>query len=50
MARVSDSIDFAEALRAHEWASVTMGTKDATDHLKRVAVRTAILLARPEKG
>ena len=44
------SIDLAEAVRAHEWASVTVGTKDATEHLKRLAVRTAILLARPEKG
>ena len=44
------SIDLAEAVRSHEWASVTVGTKDATEHLKRLAVRTAILLARPEKG
>ena len=44
------SIDLPEAVRAHEWASVTVGTKDATEHLKRLAVRTAILLARPEKG
>ena len=44
------SIDLAEAVRAHELASVTVGTKDATEHLKRLAVRTAILLARPEKG
>jgi hypothetical protein len=42
-------IDLAEAVRAHEWASVTTANKDATDHLKRAAVRTAILLARPEK-
>jgi len=42
-------IDLAEAVRSHEWASVTVGTKDATEHLKRTAVRTAILLARPEK-
>lgn len=41
-------IDLAEAARAHEWASVTTANKDATDHLKRAAVRTAILLARPE--
>ena len=44
------SIDLAEAVRSHEWASVTVGTKDATEHLKRLAVRTAILLARPEKA
>lgn len=43
-------IDLAEAVRAHEWASVTIGTKDATEHLKRTAVRTAVMLARPEKG
>lgn len=42
-------IDLAEAVRSHAWASVTLGTKDATEHLKRVAVRTPILLARPEK-
>lgn len=42
-------VDLAEAVRSHEWASVTVGTKDATEHLKRAAVRTAILLARPEK-
>jgi hypothetical protein len=43
-------IDLSEAVRSHEWASVTVGTKDATEHLKRTAVRTAILLARPEKA
>ena len=43
-------IDLAEAVRSHEWAAVTVGTKDATEHLKRAAVRTAILLARPEKA
>lgn len=42
-------IDFTEAVRAHVWASATTENKDATDHLKRAAVRTAILLARPEK-
>ena len=43
-------IDLAAAVRNHEWASVTVATKDATEHLKRAAVRTAILLAQPEKG
>ena len=43
-------IDLAEAVRSHEWASVTVDNKDATEHLKRVAVRTAILLARPGKS
>jgi hypothetical protein len=44
------SIDLAEAACSHEWAFVTVGTKDPTEHLKRLSVRTAILLARPEKG
>lgn len=43
-------IDFAEAVCAHEWASVTVANKDATEHLKRTAVRTAIMLARPEEA
>lgn len=43
-------IDLAEAVRTHEWAAVTVATKDATEHLKRAAVRTAILLARLEKA
>ncbi|MCJ2034597.1 hypothetical protein [Methylobacterium sp. J-068] len=42
-------LDLAAAVRAHEWASVTVRTKDATENLKRAAVRTASLLARPEK-
>lgn len=42
-------LDLAEAVRAHEWASVTTAKHKATDHLKRAAVRTAILFARPEK-
>jgi hypothetical protein len=43
-------IDLAEAVSRHEWAKVTVANKEATEHLKRVAVRTAILLARPEKA
>jgi hypothetical protein len=43
-------IDLAEAVSCHEWAKVTVANKEATEHLKRVAVRTAILLARPEKA
>jgi hypothetical protein len=43
-------IDLAEAVSSHEWAKVTVANKEATEHLKRVAVRTAILLARPEKA
>ena len=42
-------IDLAEAVRSHEWASVTVANKDTTEHLCRAAVRTAILLARPGK-
>ena len=42
-------IDLAEAVSSHEWAKVTVANKDATEHLKRTAVRTAILLARPDK-
>jgi len=42
-------LDLAEAVRTHEWAFVTVSHSTATDHLKRAAVRTAILLARPEK-
>ena len=41
-------IDLAEAVSSHEWAKVTVANKDTTDHLRRAAVRTAILLARPE--
>lgn len=36
--------------RCHEWAKVTVANKEATEHLGRAAVRTAILLARPEKS
>lgn len=42
-------IDLSQAVSAHEWASVTVANKDTTEHLRRAAVRTAILLARPEK-
>ncbi|KQO76406.1 hypothetical protein [Methylobacterium sp. Leaf88] len=42
-------IDLAEAVSSHEWAKVTVANKESTEHLKRAAVRTAILLARPEK-
>ena len=43
-------IDLAEAVSSHEWAKVTMANREAAEHLKRTAVRTAILLARPEKA
>ncbi|GEP04011.1 hypothetical protein [Methylobacterium oxalidis] len=42
-------LDLAEAVQAHEWAKVMTANPNATEHLKRAAVRTAILLARPEK-
>lgn len=42
-------IDLSEAVSSHEWASVTVANKDTTEHLRRAAVRTAILLARPER-
>ena len=42
-------IDLADAVSSHEWAKVTVANKDTTDHLRRAAVRTAILLARPDK-
>ena len=43
-------IDPVEAVSSHEWAKVTVADKDATKHLRRAAVRTAVLLARPEKA
>lgn len=43
-------IDLAEAVSSHEWAKVTLANKDTTDHLRRAAVRSAILLARPEES
>ncbi|MDR7040474.1 hypothetical protein J2X36_005257 [Methylobacterium sp. BE186] len=42
-------LDLNAAVRSHAWAAQTVANPDATDHLKRAAVRTAILLARPEK-
>lgn len=42
-------LDLAAAVRSHTWAAATVSSAEATDHLKRAAVRTAILLARPEK-
>jgi hypothetical protein len=43
-------LDLAAAVRSHPWAATTISTAEATEHLKRAAVRTAILLARPEKA
>jgi hypothetical protein len=42
-------IDLAEAVSSHEWAKVTVTNRDTTQHLRRAAVRTVILLARPQK-
>ncbi|MER2263901.1 hypothetical protein [Methylobacterium oxalidis] len=42
-------LDLAVAVRSHAWAAQTVFNADATEHLKRAAVRTAILLARPER-
>ena len=43
-------INIAAAVQAGEFARRTMASGETTDHLKRAAVRTAILLARPTKG
>ena len=43
-------VDLAAAVAAQAWATREMAHPDATDHLKRHAVRTAILLARPDKA
>jgi hypothetical protein len=43
------SLDLAGAVRSHAWAQQTVSNADATEYLKRTAVCTAILLARPEK-
>lgn len=43
-------VDVAKAVRANEWTSAQFRSPVATEALKRVAVRTAILLARPEKA
>ena len=43
-------IGLAAAVRSHAWAAMTIATDGATEHLKRAAVRTAVLLARLERG
>ncbi|MBB2964576.1 hypothetical protein [Methylobacterium sp. R2-1] len=43
------SLDLGDAVAAHRWATQVMGLFDATQSLKRGAVRTAILLARAQK-
>ncbi|KAB1068747.1 hypothetical protein [Methylobacterium planeticum] len=42
-------LNLSEAVRSHPWSRTTVASAEASDHLKRAAVRTAILLARPEK-
>ncbi|KQO69773.1 hypothetical protein [Methylobacterium sp. Leaf89] len=43
-------IDLAGAVEGSRFASLVVKDVHAADHHKRVAVRTAILLARPEKA
>lgn len=42
-------VDLAAAVAAQAWATREMANPDATEHIRRHAVRTAILLARPDK-
>jgi hypothetical protein len=42
-------IDLAEAVSSHGWAKDTVACTDTMDHLRRAAVRPAILLVQPEK-
>jgi hypothetical protein len=44
------SLDLAAAVTGHAWASQVVGNPESSPSLKRAAVRTAILLARAEKG
>jgi hypothetical protein len=43
-------IDLAASVEASTFASLVVKDGHATDHLRRAAVRTVILLARPEKS
>jgi hypothetical protein len=43
-------LDLAGAVRSHPFANATISGGEATRTRKYSAVRTAILLARPEKG
>ncbi|MCJ2034601.1 hypothetical protein [Methylobacterium sp. J-068] len=40
-------LDLAAAVRAHEWASVTVPTKGATEHLKRAGHDRGLALPIP---
>lgn len=42
-------VDIGAAVRSNEWAFAQYRSPKSTSVMKRVAVRTAILLARPEK-
>ncbi|QDI81055.1 hypothetical protein E8E01_11720 [Methylorubrum populi] len=44
------SLDLGGAVAGHRWASEVVANTEATENLKRAAVRTAILLARAEKA
>ena len=44
------SLDLAAAVGAHLWASKVIVHPESSPGLKRAAVRTAILLARAQKG
>jgi hypothetical protein len=44
------SLDLAAAVAGHAWASQVVANPESSPGLKRAAVRTAILLARTEKG
>ena len=43
-------LDLAKAVRSHPFANATISGGEATRARKYSVVRTAILLARPEKG
>jgi hypothetical protein len=42
-------LNLAEAVRSREWTRTTVASAKTNEHVKRHFVRTAILLARPEK-
>ncbi|MGA4550553.1 hypothetical protein [Methylorubrum aminovorans] len=44
------SLDLAAAVAGHGWASQVVGNPESSPGLKRGAIRTAILLARAQKG
>ena len=44
------SLDLTAAVGGHAWASQVVANPESSPGLKRAAVRTAILLARAEKG